>query len=155
MRVEFKPSFLIAFAVLTASVAVTYGLERGLLAGAILTASLYLHEAAHAVMSLRRGVRVTAIGLSAMGGYTIRARSADWVTEAQSAISGPLVNLLLAWMFMRMGGGYWQWLGSANLVLGVSNLIPFPGSDGGRLWNALLAPIISSRPRKSTSFPNT
>ncbi len=147
MRVEFKPSFLIAFVVLSATVAVSFGLERGLLAGAVLTACLYLHEAGHAMMSLRRSVRVTAIGLSVKGGYTVRADSGDWVTEAQSAISGPLVNLLLAWMFTRIGGVYWRWLGTANLVLGVSNLIPFRGSDGWRLWRALLSPV--TRPKES------
>jgi Zn-dependent protease len=149
VRIEFKSSYLIAFAILAASVAVSFGVARGILAATIVTGCLYLHEAAHALMSLRRGVPVKAIGLSARGGYTLRGRSDDWLTEAQSAISGPLVNLLFAWMFARMPGAYWQWLSNANMVLAVSNLIPFRGSDGWRLWNSLLAPFVPTKRRAS------
>jgi len=117
-----------------------FGCLRGLLATAFIAFSLLLHELGHVLVALAHGVKVKRIGFAAAGGYTVREFSGRRWVEAQSAAAGPLVNLLLFLLFSLAGGPVAYALAKANLVLGIGNLIPFPRSDGGRLWKAIFSP---------------
>lgn len=120
--------------------------------GAIaLVASLLLHEAAHAVVARRGGVRVEDVTLWALGGVTRMgrpptARLAFWV-----AVSGPLASLAVAGAALGAGAGLHAagggaavpaavlaWLGWTNVLLAVFNLLPAIPMDGGRVLQAVL-----------------
>jgi len=98
--------------------------------------SLLLHELGHVVVASAHGVKVKRIGFAAAGGYTVREHSGRWWVEAESAAAGPLANLVL-FLLLNHAGPMAHAVAKANLILAIGNLIPFPYSDGGRLWKAI------------------
>ncbi|WP_307806438.1 site-2 protease family protein [Streptomyces sp. FH025] len=121
-----------------------YGLA-GLVGSLLLTASLLLHETAHAVTARRAGIRVDDMTVFALGGVTRMARPPSPRRQATVAGIGPLSSLVLGGLFVASGIGAedalgWSlpaavllWAGWANLLLGVFNLLPAAPLDGGRL----------------------
>ena len=94
--------------------------------------ALVFHEAAHIVIARALWVRVKRIGISWRGPYIVRETGRP-EANLLIAIAGPLINLVLAVLFWNGAPAFAQ----INLVLGVSNLLPLPGSDGFRAWTAL------------------
>jgi Zn-dependent protease/predicted transcriptional regulator len=120
------------------------------LLGAIaLMLSLLLHEAAHAVIARRKGVTVENMTLWALGGVTRMGQPATPAAMLWISASGPLASLLLGGIgigaFAVAAGLHWTivaavllWVGSANVLLGVFNLLPAAPLDGGRVLQAAL-----------------
>lgn len=121
------------------------------LLGAIaLMISLLLHEAAHAVVARRKGVKVEDMTLWALGGVTRMGQPATPGAVLVISASGPLTSLLLGGLgigvaFAVATGLHWTvvaavllWAGSANVLLGVFNLLPAAPLDGGRVLQAVL-----------------
>ena len=117
---------------LTACFALSLGIMGALLASGLVMASLLLHEFAHVAAVSRHGVPVKAIGFTFKGAYTRREQSPLWFVEAQSALAGPMVNVLLYAIFSALPGDVYHVVAEANLILGVFNLLPFPPLDGWR-----------------------
>jgi len=127
-----------AYAVATVSVAV------------LLLASMIGHELAHALTARRHGVRVREISVGFFGGsshgtYRLPTPRGLW----HVAVAGPAVSLAAAGAaaaaatgISATGGGklavtaltFVVWI---NAVLGVVNLLPGAGLDGGRIVQAL------------------
>ena len=121
-----------------------------------LFACVLLHELGHSVVAQRFGVRVLDITLLPIGGL---ARMSTLPKEPRQelliAIAGPLVNFVLAPLFlglhaalhpgepipwpMTAGGTLLGQLGMLNLVIGAFNLLPAFPMDGGRILRAILA----------------
>ncbi|HWR36631.1 MAG TPA: hypothetical protein VN622_12245 [Clostridia bacterium] len=137
MRFEWKASALWIFAVLTLALAGILGWAQAALASGLIMASILLHEVAHIAVAMHHGVKVKALGLNGRGAYTRREHSNRWIVEAQSALAGPSVNLALYIVFVSFSGTMNQMLALSNLVLGVSNLLPFRPLDGWRFWQAV------------------
>ncbi|MCD0483084.1 site-2 protease family protein [Streptacidiphilus sp. ASG 303] len=122
----------------------------GLVGALVLLGSLVLHEGAHAVVARRSGVKVEDMTLWALGGVTRMGQPQTPGTMLAVSGSGPLTSLVLGGAFLGAGLGLraglgWgmaaallAWLGSANLLLGVFNLLPAAPLDGGRVLQALL-----------------
>ncbi|MFI6495211.1 site-2 protease family protein [Streptomyces sp. NPDC050564] len=121
------------------------------LAGAVLLmASLLLHEAAHAATARRNSVPVEDVTLWAMGGMTRMGKPGTAPVALAVAASGPVTSLLIGGVALAAGAGLhtassWAvpaallvWLGWANLLLGVFNLLPAVPLDGGRVVHAAL-----------------
>ncbi|MCQ4080001.1 site-2 protease family protein [Streptomyces sp. RB6PN25] len=121
------------------------------LLGAIaLMLSLLLHEAAHAVIARRKGVDVEDMTLWALGGVTRMGQPTTPGAVLLISASGPLTSLLLGGLgigaaFAVATGLHWTvvaavllWAGSANVLLGVFNLLPAAPLDGGRVLQAAL-----------------
>jgi Zn-dependent protease len=116
----------------------------------LLMASLLLHEAAHAAAARSRGIPVEDVTLWAMGGLTRMGRAKTAPVALLVAVSGPLTSLALAGLALGAGFGLralagWGvptalllWLGWANALLGVFNLLPAAPLDGGRVLHAVL-----------------
>jgi len=136
-HLEVRSSLLIALAGLVLFYALLLGWVRGLLATALVACSVLLHELGHVLVATVNGVKVKRIGFAAAGGYTVRELSRRWWVEAESALAGPLVNLLLFLVFNSAGGVVAHAAAQANLVLAIGNLIPLSRSDGSRLWKAI------------------
>lgn len=119
--------------------------------GAIVAAGFFLssvsHDLAHALVARRRGVDVTAIGISFFGGATpLDPASPDPRHDAVIAAAGPVASLGIALGLLGLTVGTTA-LGEAfdpatgvlavlvflNLVLGLVNLVPAYPLDGGRI----------------------
>lgn len=106
-------------------------------------AGMFLHEIAHMAAAIALKVKIHQIGVNWRGPYIRR----EFGTLNQNIIitlSGPGVNLWLAWMFHRVCPSF----ALCNLVLGVSNLLPTSASDGTRavrlISKAVLARLMST-----------
>ena len=114
-------------------------------------ASLLLHELAHSVVAIFYGLKITAITLFIFGGVAgLESEPKDARSEFWIAIAGPAMSFALA------GFGYlmanllasvgtsdpivvlFAYLGIANLVLAIFNLVPAFPMDGGRVLRAFL-----------------
>ena len=128
----------------------TGGWQLGLPLGALLLASLLLHEIGHIITATFLGVPVREFGLKLAGAYVRRAYASRRRDEILIVASGPLMNLLLVvplFFVPRLG----PQLAMCNLVLGVINLLPLPSSDGLRLLRNLSGSIISSNTNPALS----
>nr|WP_246299147.1 M50 family metallopeptidase [Nocardioides panaciterrulae] len=117
----------------------------GLAFAVILYLSVLLHEASHAAVARRYGFGVSSITLHFLGGMTSiegearRPREEFWI-----AVVGPITSLLvgaaaaLLWWLTPPGllGMALAILASANLLVGVLNLVPGLPLDGGRVLKA-------------------
>ncbi len=129
--------------------------------GMVVTLSLFagvlIHELAHSVVAISKGLEVKSITLLILGGVSAidEGKSPDPDVEMPMAIAGPLASLvigiitgilaLLSFYFIpqpAVGGlifyifGYLSFL---NILLFLFNLIPAFPMDGGRVLRAFLA----------------
>ena len=115
------------------------GWKLGVPMGALLVASLLLHEAGHMLMAIWLGVPVREFGIKLMGAYNRRAFATRRRDEILISAAGPLMNLALVipLLFIHKIGAQ---LAVDNLALCVINLLPIPSSDGMRIlkniWNS-------------------
>ena len=119
------------------------GWQLGLPEGALLLASLLLHEAGHILAAAILRVPVREFGLELRGAYIRRAHATRRRDEILIAASGPLMNLLIVVPLIfvpRLG----PQLAMCNLMLGVINLLPLPSSDGQCILRNLSGPMITS-----------
>ena len=135
----------------------------GIVATLLLFFSVTLHELGHSLQAIKFGVKVRDITLMPMGGLSRMEEIPEEPNqEIRIALAGPLVNFaiaalligvgwvldartLLSWeeLLASLGSASWSgllaYLTSANLALGLFNLIPAYPMDGGRVLRALLA----------------
>lgn len=136
-----------------------------LLAAAGVMASIVLHELGHAWAARRLGCRAREIVLLPVGGVaSIERMPAGPRGEIVLAAAGPAVSLALALLLHVAAGALgrtgardlslWAgFLGHANLLLGLFNLIPSFPMDGGRILRAALAPYLGRLlATKATAF---
>jgi len=90
-------------------------------------AAMVLHELAHVAAALTLKVKIYQIGINWRGPY-IRRKIGTAKENLAITLSGPGINLLLAMLFHRISPS----LALCNLLIGVSNLLPIPASDGSR-----------------------
>ena len=134
----------------------------GLLASLLFFASVLVHELAHSLVAIARGLPVRRITLFLFGGVSnIEREPTSPVSEFLIAIVGPLISIALGVVLLAMGGlwldpmaaledpqavlaeqspaaSLMTWLGSVNLTLGLFNLIPGFPLDGGRVLRSIL-----------------
>ena len=129
----------------------------GVLVSFLLFVGVLLHEMAHSVVALRKGMKVNSITLFILGGASeiedeVSPQPRD---ELPMAIAGPLMSLFIglvsegiayasltsipnpaiAGLFFYIFG----YLGLLNIILFAFNLLPAFPMDGGRILRALLA----------------
>lgn len=123
----------------------------GVIAAALLIASLVAHELGHALLARRRGIAVEGIKLWLFGG--VAQMSGDLMTgstEMLVAVIGPAITCMLAgaffgssWLLVQVGAPplvvvVSDWLAAVNLALLLFNLIPAFPLDGGRILRGFL-----------------
>ncbi len=114
-------------------------------------ASLLLHELAHSVVAIFYGLKITGITLFFFGGVAgLKSEPKDARSEFWISIAGPAMSFALAGLGYLMsnilaGVGaddpvvvLFAYLGVANLVLAIFNLVPAFPMDGGRVLRAFL-----------------
>ncbi len=128
----------------------TYWL-MGLIGAFGLFASIVVHELAHAVVARKRGMKMGGITLFLFGGVSeMHEEPPDPKTEAQMALAGPFVTLMVVLLFLLVTGVgialVWPaplltvttYLAVINALLFVFNLVPAFPLDGGRALRAAL-----------------
>lgn len=108
------------------------GLRPGAAEGALVIASLLLHEIGHMLAAIAVGVPVHEFGLYWRGAYNRRGYSGRRRAEIIVSFAGPLMNLCVAFPmhFLPVIGNQ---LAICNLMLGIVNLLPIPSSDGSNI----------------------
>jgi Zn-dependent protease len=119
--------------------------------GALFLASLLAHEAAHAVVARRHGMRVKSVTLWLLGGIAeLEEEPPDWRTDLRVALAGPATSFAAG--AAGVGLAYAAaaadlpdvlalallWTGGTNLLLAVFNLLPGAPLDGGRVLRAVM-----------------
>jgi Zn-dependent protease len=128
--------------------AITYWI-LGFIAAVLLFISVLLHELAHSVVARARGLPVKNITLFIFGGVSnIEREPGSPGIEFQVAVVGPLTSLLIGALalalFYLLGqnttalGAILWYLGYANILLGIFNLIPGFPLDGGRVLRSIV-----------------
>jgi Zn-dependent protease/CBS domain-containing protein len=138
---------------------------RDLVLVAIMFAGVLAHELGHALVARRLGIQSKSIILLPIGGITqlddyrptVDPKVAPWKTDIRIALAGPLINLLIAFVFggvllavAPQAANLWTWpfvqssnllrsLVWANLYLAGFNLLPAYPMDGGRVLRALFS----------------
>lgn len=159
--IDVHPSWLLIYVLLTFSLATTWFPElargvaswvywvAGAVAGLLLFVAVLAHELAHALVARARGLPVSSITLFIFGGVSnIEREPGSAGAEFQMAFVGPLTSLLLGALALLLTAAVGRsapllsailyYLGVANLLLGVFNLIPAFPLDGGRVLRAIV-----------------
>lgn len=120
----------------------------GIVAALLLFASVLVHELGHSLVATARGLKVDNITLFIFGGVSSIAHEASNARdEFLVAVVGPVVSLVLAGLFWLIAqvlptasgvGALANYLGFANLLLGLFNIVPGFPLDGGRVLRSIL-----------------
>jgi Zn-dependent protease/predicted transcriptional regulator len=120
--------------------------------GAIgLVSSIVIHELAHSLVARSFGMTIRGITLFAFGGAAeMEDEPPTPRAEFFMAVAGPLMSIVLAFVFWLLGSvlaaagvpgplvGIVSYLGVINVVLALFNLMPAFPLDGGRMLRAVL-----------------
>lgn len=110
-------------------------------------AALLLHEVAHVALALALRVKIYQVGVSWRGPY-LRRECGTAKQNLAITLAGPGVNLWLSLLFQGLSPSF----ALCNLVIGVTNILPLPASDGARAFQLLAAmrgAMSSSPPREA------
>ena len=131
----------------------------GAVTAALYIASILAHEFGHAIVAQRLGVEVKRITLLVFGGIAELGSESDTAkSELRIAAAGPAVSFVLAVAFLLLGllatavnqpviQAPLIYLGVANLLLALFNLIPGYPLDGGRILRAAVWQRTGSKDR--------
>lgn len=122
----------------------------GTLTAAAFIMTLVAHEFAHSVVARRHGVSVDRVTLWLLGGMSeLQEEPRDPQADLRIALAGPVTSLLVGAVLLAaafsldrivgpLAAAALTWLGTANLVLAVFNMLPGAPLDGGRVLRAVL-----------------
>lgn len=111
--------------------------------------SVILHEAAHLFILLAFGCKIRKIK------FTIGEIGIEYITPPDktssilSLLAGPITNLIVSYFFFCFS---FELLFGLNLILGIVNLLPIIGLDGGSIVEKLLEGYINPRLSKIILF---
>lgn len=174
IRIEIHFSWLIILALLTGSLATgwfPYTLPgRGIgiywtvafAAALLLFVSVLAHELGHSLIARARHLPVRSITLFVFGGVSnLEQEPPTARDEFQVAAAGPVVSAAIAAIAWPLGlaiashsdvtGSILIYLGAANFLLAVFNLVPAFPLDGGRILRAALWSL-TDNPRRATRW---
>jgi len=163
IQIEVNSSWLIIFGLLTYMLATSYFPQfypdwsaairwsLGAILALLLFISVLLHELSHSLVSISLGIEVKKISLFIFGGIAqIEGEPDEPIKELKIAVAGPAMSIFLSAMLLlaaRMLGSAGapevvtvpvDYIGTANLVLAIFNLVPAFPLDGGRIMHAII-----------------
>lgn len=135
MKIEVSPTCLLLGAVLL------FDNSMGLLATAL---AMLLHELGHLLAAHMLHIKIKKLSFDVFGAKIMTSGVYSYEKEAWLAIGGPLCSLLLAVLLFPFKGTFPLTLAATSLSLGIFNLLPIEGFDGGRVLHAILTRKLSS-----------
>ena len=120
--------------------------ERGEIAPAVLIAAA-VHECGHLLAAKLLGIPLCNIRLELLGARITPARLLSYREECLLSLAGPLFSVLLAAGTFPLGSSvrFCSTLAAVSLLLGILNLLPVRGFDGGRALSAVLCVLTGDR----------
>lgn len=118
--------------------------------------AITLHEAGHLLFAKLLGIRLRLIELDLPGAriYPLLPLP-SYGAEALLALGGPLFSLLTALPCLLCSSPFTKELLTATLSLGLFNLMPIEGFDGGRMLSSLLASTLGEGFSRRVLFVTT
>lgn len=151
IRLSVTPAMLVLFCCMLATTPLP-NLAAGLLAATV-------HELGHVAAAAALGINLRSIKLDVLGArLTTEGRLHSYFAEVALCLAGPFVNFLSFAMLFPLieRTEFLGQLALSSLSLGVFNLIPVGGFDGGRvlsgLLHKLLSPALAERVAGAASF---
>ncbi len=157
---QIDPTWFIVFLLITLSLVTHFSQQfpdwnpayfwlAGLGTSLLFFVSVLLHELAHSLVAIAKGIPVRSITLFIFGGVAQISREANRPgTEFLVASAGPLASGIIAcfyallWWLTRgrfaMVSALAEWLVDINLLLAVFNMIPGFPLDGGRILRSII-----------------
>lgn len=122
-----------------------------------------LHESGHMLAALMLGIPMRSLDIGLFGAsLKVRGSLISYPKEFMLCAAGPVTNFLSAAIVCILSAhrGYYtecgEWFASVSLMLGVLNLMPAEGFDGGRMLtvavSSLFGPRAADRVISFTSF---
>lgn len=159
VRMHFTVALLLIFLVVTGLASNQSAANYSLFVAAIIF-SVLLHELSHAFISSLYGIRTLEIVMYPIGGVSRLERPAKPREEFWIALSGPVVNLLIAGIIFAVlyskgrslnlfalsqpsDANLADRIALGNLILAAFNLLPAFPMDGGRMLRAVLSGLKS------------
>ena len=104
------------------------------------------HECGHLLTARVLGVRLRLLELDIPGARLFPSGPLpSYAAEGWLAAAGPAASFLLAALILPLKGEFFAALFAATLSLGLYNLLPVSGFDGGRVLSALVAPFFGEQ----------
>lgn len=120
----------------------------GWLATLVLYAVLYVHELAHKYVAEHLGIKVSGIRFTAFGAVTtmerIRSCRDDFMVSLAGPASGVVICALCYVAYTLTGSGLFLGIAGVSAFLNLMNILPMTIADGGRMFEALVAPLRGS-----------
>ena len=131
-----------SFLLLAAAIVLFCGLDTAFAA----FAAVLVHEGAHVLAARCFGGRLDSVTFE-LSGIALNARFpglTSYVCDAVCAAAGPALNLVLgtALAFAAKGNKFLYTAAGANILLGIYNMIPADGLDGGTVAGAFFKKIL-------------
>lgn len=111
-----------------------------------------LHESGHMLAALLLGIPLRSLDIGMFGAsLKVRGSLISYPKEFLLCAAGPIMNFLSAafvYIFSEHRGYYTEcgeWFASVSLMLGVLNLMPAEGFDGGRMLAVCISSIFGPR----------
>jgi Zn-dependent protease/CBS domain-containing protein len=125
------------------------GAVMGVIAAVLLFLSVLIHELAHSFVAIKHGIKILSIRLLVFGGLPqVASEPQNGRHEFLIALAGPASSMALGILFLTVyfstaatgspAAGIALYLGWANILLTVLNMIPGFPLDGGRILRAFL-----------------
>lgn len=139
LRLRFHPLFVVFMLV---SVLTGFFVEMITLFGIV-----FIHELGHVTVAKGFGWKIKEIQFLPFGGVAVteQAENVPAYEEMMVALAGPAQNALMIGVAMVMRefnvseAAWWQYFMSANLMIGLFNLLPVLPLDGGKILQALIS----------------
>lgn len=121
-----------------------------------------IHEGGHLLAGYFFARGMTSLPRADISGFRIRAERMSYKEELSVALGGPVLNLILAILFVCLPlpktlCGYFRTFALINALTALSNLLPISNFDGYRIAECLLSiktknPMVSARVMNTVSF---
>ena len=123
----------------------------------VLILSVAIHEFGHVVIARLCGIELSELKLGIFGASIIPRRNIfSYKKEILLCLGGPAFNFLSAFLFYHLRKDPNSLFLISSLSLGILNLFPIQGFDGGRIFEAFLCLLLTPQKSeviiKTTSF---
>jgi Zn-dependent protease len=135
----------------------------GTLGSGLFFASVLAHELAHSLLARARGITVKGITLFVFGGISMfEGDASDAPAETWISGIGPLTSLAIGCGFLALTNvipdhavaALFGYLGAANIMLAIFNILPAYPLDGGRVLHGIIWKATGDRARATAIAGN-